>query len=304
MKQIVKAMAKQVPYLGNVLRERDRLRAEHALLWVPPGHFYSPILDAADRARFERDRARPLPREVPGVDLNEDGQLALLRQLRPYYDELPFADHAQPGLRYRYDNPTYSYSDAVCLYAMLRHLRPRRIIEVGSGWSSAVMLDTNERFLANSVRLTCVEPYPDVLHSVMTDADRGRVEVVPCGLQEVGPERFAELAAGDVLFIDSTHVCKPGSDVAYLFAEVLPRLAAGVHVHFHDIFYPFDYPPVWVAQGRAWNEAYMLRSFLQFNDRFRVVLFNTFLAHFHREWLEREMPLCRLSCGSLWLRRV
>ncbi len=303
MKQIVKAVARRMPYLGKVLRERDWLRAERALLWVPPGHFYSPIHDAAERARFERARSRPLPREVPGVDLNEAGQLALLRQLRPYYDEMPFTDQAQPGLRYRFDNPTYTYADAIYLYAMLRHLRPQRIIEVGSGWSSAVMLDTNEHFLDNRARLTCVEPYPEVLYSVMTEADGDRVEVIPHGLQEVELERFAELAAGDILFIDSTHVCKAGSDVDYLFAQVLPRLGQGVYVHFHDIFYPFDYPPVWVTEGRAWNETYVLRAFLQYNERFRIVLFNTFLEHFHREWLAKEMPLCLLACTSIWLRR-
>ena len=93
-------------------------------------------------------------------------------------------------------------------------------------------------------------------------------------LQSVGVEVFEELGRGDILFIDSTHVSKLGSDVNYLFFEILPRLRSGVRVHIHDVFFPFEYPPKWIAKGIAWNENYLLRGFLQYNDKFRIVLFN------------------------------
>ena len=92
---------------------------------------------------------------------------------------------------------------------------------------------------------------------------------------------FRELHAGDVLFVDSTHVAKVGSDVNHIFFEILPILQPGVVVHFHDIMYPFEYEPKWIYTGVAWNEAYMLRAFLMFNPTFKILLFNSFLAHLH-----------------------
>jgi hypothetical protein len=100
-------------------------------------------------------------------------------------------------------------------------------------------------------------------------------------------------------------VSKTGSDVNYLLLEVLPRLKTGVWIHFHDLFYPFEYPQDWVFGGRSWNEGYALRAFLQFNTSFRIEFMNTFLEHFHEARFAQRMPLClRNPGGSLWLRRV
>jgi hypothetical protein len=121
----------------------------------------------------------------------------------------------------------------------------------------------------------------------------------------VDPSVFAALGPGDILFIDSTHVCKPGSDVEFLFSRVLPALAAGVYVHVHDIFYPFEYPKEWVEEGRAWNEAYLLAAFLQYNRAFRVEFWGQYLQHFHRERFAADLPLyLRDPGGSIWLRKV
>jgi hypothetical protein len=121
----------------------------------------------------------------------------------------------------------------------------------------------------------------------------------------VGLDPFLALERNDILFIDSSHVVKIGSDVNFLLGEVLPRLRPGVYVHVHDIFYPFEYPEAWIAEGRVWGEAYALKAFLTFNATFEIVLFNTYLERFHREIFEREMPLClRNEGGSIWLRRL
>jgi hypothetical protein len=104
--------------------------------------------------------------------------------------------------------------------------------------------------------------------------------------------------------VDSTHVAKVGSDVNHILFEVLPSLRSGVYVHFHDIYFPFEYPKEWVYQGRAWNEAYVLRAFLQHNDAYEIVLFGSFLSAFHRPWLAERMPLVARNPGSsLWLRK-
>lgn len=271
----------------------------------PPGHFYSPIpnLDEVRRRAgriFDRDR-----RELPGIDLNEAGQLALLEDFAGYYAEMPFGRERRPGLRYYFDNTYFAQSDAVFLYCMLRHFRPRQVVEVGSGFSSAVMLDTGERFLDRGVRFTFIEPYPARLRALLTPGDGPLVTVLERPVQDVDPAVFEALGAGDVLFVDSTHVAKTGSDVNHLLLEVVPALKPGVLVHFHDVFYPFEYPEDWVMEGRAWNEDYMLRAFLIGNTAFQVIAFNTFLAQFHADWFRAHMPVCLENTGgSLWLRRV
>ena len=254
-----------------------------------------------------RVRARlfgPPPRELPGIELNEQGQLELLRSFANLYQELPFPIDREPGLRYWFDNPSYSYSDAIFLYCMLRHARPRRIVEVGCGYSSCVILDTDERFLGDRARCTFVDPYPDLLLDLLREGDLARVRLLRSRLQDVPLKEFLGLEANDVLVVDSTHVAKVGSDVQHLFNEILPRLRSGVYVHFHDVFYPFEYPEEWIREGRAWTEAYLLRAFLAFNREFEIVAFNTYLERFHRQWFERHMPLCLRNEGaSIWLRR-
>ena len=115
---------------------------------------------------------------------------------------------------------------------------------------------------------------------------------------------FSRLRAGDVLFIDSSHVSKVGSDVNYIFFNILPALQTGVRIHFHDVFYPFEYPEQWILNGRSWSEAYLLRAFLQFNQTFEVELFPNHLIRFHPEFFQKHMPLCvKDPGGSIWIRK-
>jgi hypothetical protein len=312
VKTVVRQIVEKVPVVGRSFAQRDELRAILNLLWEPPGHFYSPIPDVADIRRNEARVFATGSREIPGVDLNEAAQLTLLAQLIPFYAEQPFTPHKQQGGRYFFENNAFSYFDAVLYYCLLRHIRPRRVIEVGSGYSSCVLLDTNERFLGHSINCTFIEPYPQLLMSLLDANDRARMTLMARNLQDVDPGIFRELEPNDILFIDSSHVVKTHSDVNHIFFEVLPRLQDGVYIHFHDIFYPFEYPKEWVYQGRAWNEAYVLRAFLQENTRYSIELFNAFLEIFHRDRLALDMPLClrhaeqsmiSTSAQSIWLKK-
>jgi hypothetical protein len=272
--------------------------------FVPPGHYYSPIPDFKQVERDEKRIFAEWPRTIAGIDMREEQQLGLLRELLAYYRDQPFTDQPSPGMRYHFDNPSYAYSDGIFLHCMLRHLKPRRLIEVGSGYSSCVTLDTDDRFLGKGTNITFIEPYPQLLHSLISDADRERVAILPQPLQAVDLSLFDSLEAGDVLFVDSTHVSRVDSDVNRLFFDIFPRLKPGVHIHIHDIFYPFEYPKESFRAGRAWNELYLLRAFLQFNDRFEIVLMNTFMEHFHEAFFREHMPLCMVNPGgSIWLRR-
>jgi len=124
-------------------------------------------------------------------------------------------------------------------------------------------------------------------------------------LQELNPALFEKLGENDILFIDSTHVSKVNSDVNFIFFEILPRLQKGVYIHFHDIFYPFEYIKEWVYQGRAWQEIYLLRAFLQDNPRYSIEYFQDFMFYKHLDFFKTHLPLClKNSGGSFWLKKV
>ncbi|MGE0881675.1 MAG: class I SAM-dependent methyltransferase [Acidimicrobiia bacterium] len=269
-------------------------------LW-PPGHFYSPYApldDVRARAReiFERD-----PADLPGVDLRLDEQWKRFDQLA---DTVDLPENQTKGYRYRFENGAYSYSDATFLHLMLRDVKPSRLIEVGSGWSSACTLDTIERHLGWSTECTFIEPYIDGLKNVLGPGDASRIRMIAEPLQNVPLQEFSKLQSGDVLFIDSTHVVRVGSDVNYLFFSVLPSLNPGVYIHFHDVFPSFEYPLVWIEEGRAWTEQYLLHGFLQYNDSFSVVLWPGLLMALDVERVYARYPHCaRNQGGSIWLRK-
>lgn len=276
------------------------------LTWRPPGHFYSPIPNLYDlQAQAEVLWPEKLPTELPGIDLRADEQLATFSQVAKLARALEICERQTEPWRYYSDNVAYGAGDALTLHGMLRLIRPERLIEIGSGHSSAMTLDTVEHFLGGKTELTFIEPYTELLESVMRRGDRERVTIIPTPLQQVPLDTFATLQSGDVLFIDSTHVLKTGSDVAWLYGNVLPALAEGVYVHIHDMFYPFEYPKEWVLEGRAWSEAYVVRAFLALNTSFEITLFNHWIAYFHRDLIERELPAMLANTGgALWLRRV
>ena len=310
LSKVINKVIKKMPYIRSLVKERDQLHDlvtawKRHLRYVPPGHFYSPIPNLDEVRENESAIFGSAPEIIAGIDLAEISQLQLLDEFKTYYAELPFAAHKTPELRYFFENPSYSYSDAIILYCMIRHAQPKRIVEIGSGHSSCVTLDTNERFFSGRIKTTFIEPYPELLLSLIKPADQESIRLIPNKLQDVDAEVFQSLEANDILFVDSTHVCRTHSDVNRILFEILPSLKSGVYVHFHDIFYPFEYPKKWVYEGRAWNEAYALRAFLQFNNAFRIVFFNTYLEHFHRPLFEAHLPLClKNPGGSLWLQRL
>jgi hypothetical protein len=290
----------RLPYVRTLITRQRYLER-----FCPLEHFYSPIPAIADLQTRESQVFAPPPAQLPGIDLNPDGQIALLRELGKYHSQLPFPHDRSPDFRYYYNNNFFGIADVTYLFCMLRHLRPRRVIEVGSGYSSAAILDTVDRFLPGQTRCTFIEPYPEHLLKVVRVGPDEPFTLVQKMLQDVELGLFDELGAGDLLFIDSSHVSKAGSDVQTLYFEILPRLAPGVYVHIHDIFYPFEYPKNWIYDGRSWNEAYLVRALLQHNDAFEICLFGSYLELFARDQLQSHLPSAlKDPCQSLWLRKL
>jgi len=279
-------------------RERNGTNARY-----PVGHFYSPL---PSRAEIAAAFSRPEPSAgFSALELDEARQLRLLESFVGYYGDQPFSEDRAPDRRYYFSNPSYGPFDALMLYSMMRHARPRRIIEIGSGFSSAAMLDVNDLGLSGNVAFTFIDPDMTRLRLLLREEDRSRCTLIERPVQTVPLGIFAGLEAGDILFVDSSHVAKVGSDVNRIFFRVLPVLAAGVLIHFHDITANFEYPRDWLEEGRAWNEQYLLRAFLMYNPAFRVELFPTWLRENHRAWFRTHLPLCdRGGGGQIWLRKM
>lgn len=253
-------------------------------------------------ARERLDRTASTSPAMPDIDLQADAQLELLRTYARMYADIPFPETKSPDCRYYFDQPAFRYSDAIYLHCFLRHFQPPRIVEVGSGLSSAVILDTIDRFLPEPPRVTFIEPETERLRSILRPGDTEHCDLLEMRVQDAPAGIFPALEAGSLLFIDSSHVVKCGSDLQFLLFDVLPKLPPGVFVHFHDIFFPFEYPAGWVTRGFYWNEAYFLRAFLSGNRSWRIRLFAHYAATAFHSFLEQAMPRCLLDPGgSLYL---
>jgi predicted O-methyltransferase YrrM len=236
---------------------------------------------------------------------------ALLREHGAGYRALPSYD----ALKRRGYGPGFTALDGMFLYLILRSRKPRRVVEVGSGLSTcyaSLALAANAAEGAPGA-LTCIDP--NVRKAVRALAG---VQVVPREVQDVAPSFFAELDAGDVLFIDSTHVVKIDGDVPHLYLEVVPALRPGVAVHAHDVHFPYNvpHPAEQYVLGRTWpmlwTEAMLVQAFLSFNASFRVILSLPLLRHHDEAFLRRVIPDYRpvepgvydTHFGSLWFERV
>jgi len=207
------------------------------------------------------------------------------------------------------DNGNFVSVDAEVLYGLVRHRRPRRIIEIGSGFSTILTSLAIEKNMvensAYSCQFTAVEPYPR--RNLLAQC-KNLSKLIESPVQDTPIAEFLSLGQNDILFIDSSHVSRLGSDVNYEILEVLPRLKAGVLIHFHDIFLPFEYPKQWHMENRMfWNEQYMLRAFLSFNSKYRVVWAGSYMHWRYPDRLSEAFDSYdRLSTlpGSFWIART
>lgn len=268
-------------------------------------HYYEPLFNPVHLTRpLEEDR------ELPGIDLNVSGQLALLEKFsfQEELNALPWSRATE--LDYYYDNPNFGPGDAEYLYSLVRLIRPSIILEVGSGMSTLLAAKAiaagQVREPGYQCRQICIEPY----EMPWLEKIPG-IEVIRQRLEDLSSELFLQLKKGDMLFIDSSHVVRPQGDVVRAYLQILPRLAPGVLVHIHDIFTPRDYPREWlVDQMRLWNEQYLVEAFLTHNSAFRVIGAVNFLSRHYSRQIAAKCPILagknRLPClpGSLWLERI
>jgi Methyltransferase domain len=276
-----------------------------------PVHFYSPV---------PQTKALPADlwtrhREMPGVDANVTKQLELLaslaRRFRNEYEALPARKPAgSPPHTYYSTNGYFDDIDGYVLYSMVRHFRPLRVIEIGSGNTTYLFAQAIARNRKDDRRyrcdLTAIEPFPN---EVLRAGFPGLTRLITKPAQEVPLAEFAKLRKNDILFIDSSHILKIGSDVQHEILEILPRLAKGVVIHFHDIFLPNEYPRDWVENmNRYFTEQYLLQAFLAFNDSFEVLLAPAYLHALQPKAMEAAFQSYHRnqewSPASFWIRKA
>ena len=266
-------------------------------------HFYQPLINPnKHNLKSLRDE-----RIIGGLDLNINKQKEIILSFN-YVDELiKFQKTKSNGNEFYYHNGAFESGDAEYLYNIIRKFKPNRIIEVGSGFSTKMMLNSiNKNRDEDSnydCELTCIEPFSyKPIEGLPTTLLKEKVESLDI-------EIFMKLKKDDILFIDSSHIIRPQGDVLFEIQYVLPQLNPGVLIHFHDIFTPRDYLNEWVyKEHNLWNEQYLLESFLSCNDRFEVIGSLNYLKHNYWELLSSKCPILskekNREPGSFWIRKI
>lgn len=278
-------------------------------LHILPVNFYSPI---PDTRKLPESLWQP-KKDMPWIDMGYEKTVALLERLAGDY-QAEYQKLADTGTSFvgnkafRLENGRYGCGDAELLYSIVRHLKPGKIIEIGAGLSTLIMAralrQNGEEDHAYHCNFISIDPYPsEYLHPLPV----GVSELRKVELQSVPLSEFRALKAGDILFIDSSHVAKIGSDVVYEYLEILPSLPSGVFVHIHDIFLPHEYPSEWYKTDMVfWNEQYLLQAFLSLNSEFEVIAPMYAMHLLYPEVMEKIFPSSKIfefRPSSFWIKR-
>jgi hypothetical protein len=242
------------------------------------GHYYS-VIPSLKHIKKNENSIYRINDSIDAISLNQSTQLQLLSKFETLAKAQSF-NFKDTSRRFNIDNNSFSYDDAPILHYMLRHIKPRRVIEIGSGNSSAVMLDTQDIFFKNNpIEFTFIDIDLDNLRTVLLKQDSEAVQLIEKPIQSVDLAIFDCLEKNDLFFVDSSHVSKIGSDLHTILFEILPRLKSGVYIHFHDIRFPFQYQKALTYQKIFWNEAYLLRAFLMYNNDFEIIFWLNYLVN-------------------------
>jgi hypothetical protein len=291
--------------IDNLKKDNEILRNTNKVFGWPTGHYYSPVHNLEDLKCYDEVKKRScgnFTKSIPGF--SDEKMLENFNKIKKFFSDFDYPETDNNKCRFYIKNSSYAITDALILFSMIRSLKPKRIIEIGSGFTSGLMMDVNERFFKNKINITFVEPYPELLIQRMKKKDRSKYKIIKSGVQFVPVDVFKSLKKGDILFIDSTHVSKFNSDVNYELFNILPEIKPGVIIHFHDTFDGFEYPLKWLSDGWAWNEDYLLRAYLIGNMDYEVLLMSDYLSLRHPKLLLESFPRYRnLDGGGLWIRK-
>lgn len=284
--------------------KRHFKRWQKAGFTVLPNHYYSPIPDLNELTDAQLTARYPLH----GVAMDEGEHRALFEAFKTVQAETTaFRSRNTPTTDGRwYSGGAFGLLDAQVAYAMVRTQKPKRIIEIGTGFSTLAMAEACERNAAEGrpVEFTTIDPYPSFAVALNP---KGLTRNLTVPVESLPIEAFEALEPGDILFIDSTHIIRPGGDVEYEYFHILPKLKPGVWIHVHDIFFPLPYPPEWARDRHIfWNEQQLLNAFLAYNHSFRSKMA---LSAACDRWIDAVKDAFpgtgdRPGPGSFWMQRI
>lgn len=257
-------------------------------LSVTPSHFYFPVPSLKSLEEKDWMACRP----CRAFDLRLQDQIRRLDQeLLPFAAEWTFAETSAGDKQgFHFENGFFECVDAEVAYSFVRHRKPSRIIEIGSGHTTLLLAAAlgRNKIAGSPGELISINPHPaPFLRSAICDAG----QLIERPVQQVPLDLFRTLRADDILFIDSSHVVSMDNDVLYECLCILPELAPGVLVHFHDVFTPLDYPEKFVKKNLCfWGEQYLLEAFLSFNTEFKVVWSASAMQQHRPDILQRVFP--------------
>ena len=266
-------------------------------LHVPPGHYYSPIPSGKE---FEEATEKLIFAKPVGLDLNEDQQILLMNNFVEKYSEIS-ERLEDPKRAFSLGNSWFFGSDAITTAFMVSWIKPERVIEIGSGHSTALLYDLKVDSPAHPFELLSIDPNIERAQSLLPN-----FRFIQKRVQDLPIDFFGVLMKNDILFIDSSHVLKTSSDVLFLFSEVFPALNSGVYIHIHDVFYPFVYPDSWLKGRVGFNETYALRLILQ-STNFRIIYWNDYLEKTYSDIFKEKLPKCvKLNhpTGGIWIQKI
>ncbi len=289
---------------------RSLRKNEHAYHWtiagfkllqrvglsISPNHYYWPVPDVEQLETRQWSSS-----SMCGIDLRTEGQLRFLQKVvTQYQSELNFPEAPNGVAAYHHNNGYFETVDAEIAYCMVRHFQPRRIIEIGTGFSTLLFQAALRKNAESKGRQGELLTIDHDRQKVKAAADSITASVMVRPVQEVDWSVFSALKKDDILFLDSSHVVGVGSDVVHEYLEILPRLNRGVLIHAHDIFLPADYPREAVLDHLCfWSEQYLLQAFLAFNHDFEVIWGSSAMQLFQREALEQAFPSWRTSYRNM-----
>ena len=266
-------------------------------------NYYEPLVNPHKHLTNFSWKERPLL----GIDLNIKEQLMILEKFNYQEELLDFPIDKKDISQYYYNNGLYEAGDSEYLYCFIRQMKPKRIIEIGSGNSTLMVRNAIRKNILDfenySCEHICIEPY-----EMPWLKDIG-VELIRKKVENIDLDFFQKLEENDILFIDSSHIIRPQGDVLYEFLEILPSLKKGVYIHIHDIFTPRDYPNHWLMDEHLlWNEQYLLEAFLSNNSDFKIIGSLNYLRNNFTDIFMRKFPISALNDkikpGAFWLKRV
>ena len=285
------ALRRICPYLRHLILLYTFNLWQKIGIHVTPVHYYQPIPDTRELRQSEE--LWETDSELLGIDMNVDEQLRFVREVFPEFkDEYQFPLHdTQIPYQFFLENPNFRMVDAEVAHCMIRHYQPGKIIEIGSGFSTYLLARAsmlNREKAGKNTELIAIDPHP---WDALTKEFPGFSTLIRDKVENIELDLFQGLDAGDVLWIDSTHVVRTGGDVNYLYLEILPRLQNGVIVHIHDIFLPREYPQDWVQKYHLfYSEQYLLHALLMYNSAFEVLWGASFMHINYPQELKMAFP--------------